>query len=129
MKNRNWKYFAAVGAAVMLLSGCGGEGQKTFEQAGKDLEQGNYQYALEGYETSIANEVKTVQSYRGAGIANLRLGNYDAAVEDFTAALGGERVSEACRETFSAIARPPICRRASMKTPWRIASPLQNWEK
>lgn len=106
MKNRNWKYFAAVGAAVMLLSGCGGEGQKTFEQAGKDLEQGNYQYALEGYETSIANEVKTVQSYRGAGIANLRLGNYDAAVEDFTAALGGERVSESLQ-------RDILCYRAT----------------
>lgn len=95
MKNKRIVLILAVCAGVSLFSGCGGEQQKIYEQAGKDLEQGSYEYALSGYETSVANEVKLPQSYRGMGIANLRLGNYEAAIEAFTNALNCEKVSDA----------------------------------
>ncbi len=99
MKNTKRYLLAAMcAAAVLALSGCGSEKQKIFEQAGKDLEQGNYEYALAGYETSIENGVKPVHSYRGAGIANMRMGNYEAAVEDFTLALGEERLGKSIRK-------------------------------
>lgn len=83
---------------ITLFAGCGGEKQKIYEQAGKDLEQGSYEYALQGYEASVKNEVKLPHSYRGAGIANLRLGNYEAAVECFTNALNSENIGKALRK-------------------------------
>lgn len=95
MKSKQIFVTLAVCAGVFLFTGCGGEKQKIYEQAGNDLEQGSYEYALSGYETSVANEVKLPQSYRGMGIANLRLGNYDAAIEAFTNALNCEKVSTA----------------------------------
>lgn len=85
-------------AALLSMAGCSSEKQKTFEQAGKDLEQGNYTYALEGYESSIADGVKLAHSYRGAGIANMRLGNYDAAAEDFTLAMSSGRIGKALQK-------------------------------
>lgn len=99
MKNTKRYLLAALGmAAILAISGCGSEKKKTFEQAGKDLEQGNYEYALAGYEASIENEVKLVHSYRGAGIANMRMGNYEAAVEDFTLALEENKLGKALRK-------------------------------
>ena len=44
---------------LTLLTGCQGEEQNIYEQAGTDLEAGSYEAALSGYEASIANEVKT----------------------------------------------------------------------
>lgn len=80
-----------IGAGLLLLlfvlSGCG-EDTRSFDQAGKDLEQGSYSYALSGYQDSIAQEVRSTLSMRGAGIACLRMGDYNKAVEYFTQALG-----------------------------------------
>ena len=64
------KRTAAILAACMgisLLAGCGDDNQKIFEQADKDLAQGSYEYAREGYLTSVKNKVKLPLSYRGAG--------------------------------------------------------------
>lgn len=97
-RNRSKKKMTAalaVCAGITLLAGCGGENGKIYEQAGKDLEQGSYEYALEGYTACIENEVKLPKSYRGAGLASLRMGNYDQAVEYFTNALGCEKVGKA----------------------------------
>ena len=47
---------------------------KNYKQAAQDLEQGNYEAALEEYETAISEGVKPAQSYRGAGVAKLKLG-------------------------------------------------------
>lgn len=99
MKNKHRYLLAAVFTAAFLsVTGCSSEKQKTFEQAGKDLEQGNNAYALEGYEASIADGVKLAQSYRGAGIANMRLGNYDAAAEDFTQAMSAGKIGKALQK-------------------------------
>lgn len=98
MKNRRTAMILAVCLGISLLAGCGGEKQKVFEQAGKDLEQGSYEYALQGYADSVANGVKLPHSYRGAGIANLRLGNYKEAVQNFTDALNCENIGKALRK-------------------------------
>lgn len=98
MKNRRTAMILAVCLGISLLAGCGGEKQKIFEQAGKDLEQGSYEYALQGYADSAANGVKLPHSYRGAGIANLRLGNYEEAVQNFTDALNCGNIGKALRK-------------------------------
>lgn len=84
----------AVCTGMILFAGCGGENGKIYEQAGKDLEQGSYQYALEGYNTCIQNETKLPESYRGAGLASLRMGEYEQAITYFTNALGCEKVGK-----------------------------------
>jgi tetratricopeptide (TPR) repeat protein len=85
-------------AGVLLLTGCGDSKKNVFEQAGKDLEQEYYEYALEGYEEVIADGSHLPQAYRGAGIANLRMSRYEEAIEDFTSALECEKVSKALRK-------------------------------
>lgn len=95
MRSKRIALILAVCAGILMFTGCGGEKQKIYEQAGKDLEQGNYEYALSGYEASVKNEMNLPESYRGMGIANLRMGNYDAAIEAFTNALNCEKVSKA----------------------------------
>ncbi|MDO4274071.1 MAG: tetratricopeptide repeat protein [Eubacteriales bacterium] len=98
MKKSRTAIILAVCMGATLFAGCGSEKQKIYEQAGKDLEQGSYEYALQGYEASVQNEVKLPHSYRGAGIANLRLGNYEAAAECFTNALNSDNMGKALRK-------------------------------
>ena len=89
---------AAVTGAL-LLGGCGSrKKQKYMNRTGKDLSQGSYKYALEEYQSSIQNGVKLAQSYRGAGIASLRLGKYEDAVNSFTEALNCDKVSKSLRK-------------------------------
>ena len=94
MKNTKTVLILAAVTGALLLGGCGSEKTKTYEQAGKDLSQGSYKYALEEYQSSIQNGVKLAQSYRGAGIASLRLGKYEDAVNSFTEALNCDKVSK-----------------------------------
>ena len=68
--------------------------QQIFKEAEKDLEQGSYEYALDEFTTSVNNGVKPAVSYRGIGICQLRLGNYDDAITAFTSALGEEKVKQ-----------------------------------
>ena len=87
----------AVCIGASLLTGCGGEKQNTYRQAEENLEQGSYQEALTGYKTSVSYSYKTAESLRGAGIAKLRLGDYQGAVESFTQALSepGKKIHKA----------------------------------
>ena len=78
---------------LSLLAGCDNEKQQIFKEAEKDLEQGSYEYALDEFTTSVNNGVKPAVSYRGIGICQLRLGNYDDAITAFTSALGEEKVN------------------------------------
>lgn len=84
--------------SVSLLAGCGSEGERLFEQAGKDLEQGYNEYALEGYEQAIEAGAEPAASWRGAGIANLRMGNYEEAITDFTTALSVDKIKKTMRQ-------------------------------
>lgn len=89
---KTWILAACMG--FFLFAGCGGEKQDVYEQAGQDLEQANYEYAISGYEASVANEYKIAEAYRGMGIAKFRMGNYEEAITDFTNALNCEKVGE-----------------------------------
>lgn len=89
---------AAVCTGLIFLTGCGSQEQKIYKQAESDLEQGNYESALQGFETSVENGVKLPHSYRGAGIANLRLGNYAEAEECFTSALNCDKTGKALKK-------------------------------
>lgn len=79
----------ALGAA-WLLSACGGEKQKAYEDACEKLEQGEYAQALKGFQESVDRDVKVPQSQRGMGIAHMKMGNYDQAVSLFGYALEEE---------------------------------------
>lgn len=85
-------------AGIFLFSGCGGEKQKIYEQAEIDLENGSYQQALENFEASILNEVKLPYSYRGAAVANLKMGNYEAAIDYFTQALSHPKTGKVLKK-------------------------------
>ena len=98
MKKTKTVLILAAVTGALLLGGCGSEKTKIYEQAGKDLSQGSYKYALEEYQSSIQNGVKLAQSYRGAGIASLRLGKYEDAVKSFTEALNCDKVSKSLRK-------------------------------
>ena len=88
---------------LSLLAGCDNEKQQIFKEAEKDLEQGSYEYALDEFTTSVNNGVKPAVSYRGIGICQLRLGNYDDAITAFTSALGEEKVSKSMARDLSLI--------------------------
>ena len=79
---------------LSLLAGCGDEKQQIFKEAEKDLEQGSYDYALDEFTTSVENSINLTTSYRGIGICQLRMGNYEDAVTAFTNALSTEKVSK-----------------------------------
>ena len=78
------------GLTFGMLTGCGGEEKKTYDQACADLAQGSYDYALQGYQSSITAGYKTAEAYRGAGIANIHLGNYQDAIDSLTNGLNDE---------------------------------------
>ena len=95
MKIRKTGLLLAAGClSLMLLTGCSPEDTKNYKQAAFDLEQGNYEIALEEYETAIAAGVKVAQSYRGAGVAQMKLGNYEDAITNFTNALNSDKVGK-----------------------------------
>ena len=73
--------------SFMTLAGCSAENSRNYKQAAQDLKIGNYEIALEEYETSVAAGVKPAQSYRGAGVAQMKLGNYEDAITNFNNAL------------------------------------------
>ena len=49
------------GLCMLMLTGCGGKDRKTYDQAVADLEQGSYDYALEGYKSSITAGYKSAE--------------------------------------------------------------------
>jgi len=85
-----------ISSLILALSGCE-EPSEAYLQAGRDLEQGSYEYALKGYEECCNQGVLPVMSARGAGIACLRMGNYEDAIVWFTRSLNGEKVDKPTR--------------------------------
>ena len=81
----------------LFFSGCG-ENTDAYDQAGKDLRQGSYSYALSGYEQSIREGVMVPLSLRGAGISCLRMAEYEKAADYFTRALACEEIKGSQRK-------------------------------
>ncbi len=88
---------AVLCAGTLLLSGCG-ENTEAFDQASQDLEQGNYSYALSGFQQCIDEGILPARSYRGAGLACLRQAQYIDAADYFTEALACEKVEKKLRK-------------------------------
>ncbi len=97
MMKKGRMFLLTLCTVAALCTGCG-QDKKIYEQAGKDLEQGSYSYALEGYEQCISEGIMTAQSYRGAGLCYLRLGEYDQAIAAFTEALSVEKSGKALKQ-------------------------------
>lgn len=95
MKRKKTALFLALCLSLGTLTGCSTEETKNYKQAEQDLQDGNYKNALQEYEIAVTAGVKLAQSYRGAGVANLHLGNYAEAIEDFDHALDCEKVGKA----------------------------------
>lgn len=98
MRNKKIICLLAAGLGALLLTGCGGENQKTYEQANADLEEANYDYALNEYQSCISAGYKLAQSYRGSGIVKLRTGDYQGAIDDLTNALNDEKTGKSDRK-------------------------------
>lgn len=98
MRNKKIICLLATGLGALLLTGCGGENQKTYEQANADLEEANYDYALNEYQACISAGYKLAQSYRGSGIVKLRTGDYQGAIDDLTNALNDEKTGKSDRK-------------------------------
>ena len=94
MKIRKTAVILAACMGMNLLAGCNSEQQKTFNEAVKDLEQGSYEYALDEFTQSVNNGISLAVSYRGIGICQMRLGNYEDAISAFTSALSSDKVSK-----------------------------------
>lgn len=98
MRNKKIICLLAAGLGALLLTGCGGENQKTYEQANADLEEANYDYALNEYQACVSAGYKLAQSYRGSGIVKLRTGDYQGAIDDLTNALNDEKTGKSDRK-------------------------------
>ena len=94
------------GLTFGMLTGCGGEEKKTYDQACADLAQGSYDYALQGYQSSITAGYKTAEAYRGAGIANIHLGNYQDAIDSLTNGLNDEKAGKALKKDMLLTEQP-----------------------
>lgn len=95
MKIRKTAVILSACMGMVLLAGCNSEKQKTFDEAVKDLQQENYEYALEEFSDSVNNGINLAVSYRGIGICQMRLGNYEDAIEAFSSALSQDKLSKA----------------------------------
>ena len=84
-------------AGLLCLSGCGEDTEK-YDQAVQDLEQGNYEYALTGFEECIAEGLFPERSCRGAGLCCLRQTEYKKAAEYFTDALNCDNVEKTMQQ-------------------------------
>ena len=94
MRIRKTAGILAACMGILVLAGCNNEQQQIFDEAVRDLKQESYDYALDEFTTSVNNGINPAVSYRGIGICQLRLGNYDAAIEAFSGAIGAENVSK-----------------------------------
>ena len=70
--------------AVCLLTGCEAKPDNTNINKGMELlEQMDYSGALESFEAALVYKEDEQLIYRGEGLANMGLGNYEGAIESF----------------------------------------------
>lgn len=70
--------------AACLLTGCEAKPDNTNINKGMEfLEQMDYNSAMESFEAALVYKEDEQLLYRGEGLANMGLGNYEAAVESF----------------------------------------------
>ena len=86
--NRKYRRSLIISGCILcLLTGCANQKNSNYEQGALDLEQKEYESAIESFEMAVAEKEHTVEALRGEGIAYLRLGNYEEAQKAFSSAL------------------------------------------
>ena len=86
--NRKYRRSLIVGGCLLcLLTGCAGNQNSNYEQGALDLENKEYESAIENFELAVAEKEHTAEALRGEGIAYLRFGNYEEAEKAFSSAL------------------------------------------
>lgn len=98
MKKKSCVFISLILAGSLFLGGCGETKKHIYEQAGKDLDQEYYEYALQGYKDVIASGTLLAEAYHGAGIAYLRMEKYENAITSFTNALAQKKMSKLLRK-------------------------------
>ncbi|MCI9216126.1 MAG: tetratricopeptide repeat protein [Dorea sp.] len=68
----------------VILAGCG---KREYRDGMENLENGQYEEAIEQFEAAIEQEYSVGDSYRGIGIAKWETGDYEGAVSAFETAL------------------------------------------
>ena len=87
MRENYKKKIAAFVLAALLLCGCGGDGTAYLQKAEEQLKKENYSRALELYNKAIMEDEDLLKAYRGAGIASLKMADYEKAKDFFLRAL------------------------------------------
>ena len=75
---------------LIILTGCAA-GTEHINEANSLIENGSYSEALESLETAEADGEDMILVHRSRGIAYMGLSDYDAAVDEFTAALSSNK--------------------------------------
>lgn len=73
----------AIIAVMLFVCGC----TDYIENGTNHLNKGNYEKAIQAFQKEIDDEDNLDQAYRGMGIAQYELGNYELALEAFDGAL------------------------------------------
>ncbi|MCI8371313.1 MAG: tetratricopeptide repeat protein [Lachnospiraceae bacterium] len=87
MRSRRIKGTMAVLTALLLLGGCQGSEEPYLKKAEQYMEKAEYGLALDDYNKAIMEDEDLQEAYRGAGIANLKMADYQAAEDMFLRAL------------------------------------------
>ena len=91
------KYVPLLLAAVVIFTGCGSRQKENYKEAELNLEKGHYEEALEGFQQAVSDDVNIMESWRGEGIALLKLNRYEEAIQAFETALAQEKGSKGIR--------------------------------
>ena len=91
------KYIPLLLAAAMALTACGNQQKENYKEAELNLEKGHYEDALEGFQQAVSDDIKLMESWRGEGIALLKLNRYEEAIQAFETALAQEKRSKGIR--------------------------------
>ncbi len=85
-KNQLKKMLIGAVLSSLLLAGCG-EKEQYYHKAQQYLSKDEYSLAIENYNKAIMEDEQLQQSYRGAGIAYMKMADYEKAEEMFLRAL------------------------------------------
>ncbi|MDO5390362.1 MAG: tetratricopeptide repeat protein [Eubacteriales bacterium] len=88
------KYIPLLLAAAVAFTACGSQQKENYKEAELNLEKGHYEEALEGFQQAVSDDIKIVESWRGQGIALLKLNRYEEAIQAFETALAQEKGSK-----------------------------------
>lgn len=86
MNTRRFSGLAAMLLLMAALAGCRSK-EKYLENADTFLEKGEYSLALESYNKAIMEDEELQEAYRGAGIASMKMADYEHAEDFFLRAL------------------------------------------